>query len=103
MAKNEYPFKTDPQIPLHGGSSRNTTLDQVLEAGGRERRRPDSNRGIADLQSAALPLGYGAVKVDQNCQLHGAVMLSGSVAQVNSLESLSMVPLFRPGPERIGE
>ncbi len=26
-----------------------------------ERRRPDSNRRIADLQSAALPLGYGAV------------------------------------------
>src|SRR3954454_20957008 len=25
-----------------------------------ERRRPDSNRGITDLQSAALPLGYGA-------------------------------------------
>ena len=25
-----------------------------------EKRRPDSNRGIADLQSAALPLGYGA-------------------------------------------
>ena len=26
-----------------------------------ERRHPDLNRGIADLQSAALPLGYGAV------------------------------------------
>ena len=25
-----------------------------------QRRRPDSNRGITDLQSAALPLGYGA-------------------------------------------
>ncbi|CAN5710352.1 hypothetical protein BH23PLA1_BH23PLA1_35790 [soil metagenome] len=35
-----------------------------LVASGRsepERRRPDSNRGIADLQSAALPLGYGAL------------------------------------------
>ena len=25
------------------------------------RRHPDLNRGIADLQSAALPLGYGAI------------------------------------------
>ena len=25
------------------------------------RRHPESDRGIADLQSAALPLGYGAV------------------------------------------
>ena len=27
------------------------------------RRHPESDRGIADLQSAALPLGYGAVVV----------------------------------------
>ncbi len=26
----------------------------------RERRRPDSNRGIKVLQTSALPLGYGA-------------------------------------------
>ena len=26
------------------------------------RRHPDLNRGVADLQSAALPLGYGAIK-----------------------------------------
>ncbi len=25
------------------------------------RRHPESDRGIADLQSAALPLGYGAL------------------------------------------
>ncbi len=25
------------------------------------RRHPESDRGIADLQSAALPLGYGAI------------------------------------------
>ena len=25
------------------------------------RRHPDSDRGVADLQSAALPLGYGAI------------------------------------------
>ena len=29
------------------------------------RRHPDLNRGIADLQSAALPLGYGAVYIKQ--------------------------------------
>lgn len=39
-------------------------LGPLAEAGERwptdKRRRPDSNRGITDLQSAALPLGYGA-------------------------------------------
>ena len=29
------------------------------------RRHPDLNRGIADLQSAALPLGYGAGYIKQ--------------------------------------
>ncbi len=31
------------------------------------RRHPDLNRGIADLQSAALPLGYGANKIYGTC------------------------------------
>ena len=30
------------------------------------RRRPDSNRGIAVLQTAALPLGYAALYNDLN-------------------------------------
>ena len=29
------------------------------------RRRADSNRRITDLQSAALPLGYGATSLDK--------------------------------------
>ena len=29
------------------------------------RRHPDLNWGIADLQSAALPLGYGAIRIKQ--------------------------------------
>ena len=31
------------------------------------RRHPESDRGIADLQSAALPLGYGAVSSRGSC------------------------------------
>ncbi len=33
---------------------------EPVSANEKKRRRPDSNRRMADLQSAALPLGYGA-------------------------------------------
>ena len=49
-----------------------------------EKRRPDSNRGIADLQSAALPLGYGAFSTRTN-------ILSAGVAQGKCATPVSFV------------
>lgn len=40
---------------------------------GEWRRHPDSNRGIADLQSAALPLGYAASRVAGRRDYHPAL------------------------------
>jgi hypothetical protein len=63
-----------PGIHFGVSSDESTSRGQARErppllGEGMERRRPDSNRGIADLQSAALPLGYGAVKVSLVYQL----------------------------------
>ena len=71
-----YPFGIEVQAapPTVGGYAKSASAK-----GFRQRRRPDSNRGITDLQSAALPLGYGAGK---ECMLTAAGFFSKGLLSV---------------------
>ena len=57
------------------------------------RRHPESDRGIADLQSAALPLGYGAVVV-------ASLMFSRFRERKRSFHSTA--PPLQNGPAALG-
>ena len=57
------------------------------------RRHPESNRGIADLQSAALPLGYGALKYGAADEARTRYLHLGKVALYQMSYSRIYLPL----------
>ena len=68
------------------------------------RRHPDSDRGIADLQSAAVPLGYGAIYIKQRRVVYTDPRLhfygAGNEARTRYLH-LGKVALYRMSYARI--